>query len=316
VLLFQASEVLTLQSPVTTNRRVRHHNFLLEVDETVQRVLAAYDNNGDTPLSDVPECDRQELVIARALQTHLQDMEHKCPICWLQHNNYCCCADCPPVNEDPVLDRLFLVMHHREIGMGVDTAKLLLMSHPTRCRLVVAGIGSKYQSSMRELEDVIANSNNRNCLVLFPDEASRPFHEIANERKEATRDLPNHDGWNLIVIDGTWQQARRIKKRYFEEESSRPIVQTTRLSDKTLSKLERDMIDGELNPGHQLRKHSSSSRKVGTFEAVRLFLGDLQAEAAHDTMEVNNDTPPSWIQMEKYQQIANNALQAQNEFPC
>mmetsp|Transcript_29880 Transcript_29880/g.45534 ORF Transcript_29880/g.45534 Transcript_29880/m.45534 type:complete len:357 (+) Transcript_29880:114-1184(+) len=334
-----ASAALMMTTTTTRLAEGQHYNFLSEIDETIQRVLATYDN--DTLLSNVPECERQDLVIARALRGRLQDMERKrhCPICWLQ-NNYCFCADCPPVvpeEEDPTantLNRLFLVMHHGEIGMGVDTAKLILASHPTKCRLVVAGIGSKYQKSMKELEDTIANSN-RNCLVLFPDEASKPFHEIAKEEAAKTQynehfddaddgnNRNNNNGWNIIVIDGTWQQARRIKKRYFgggeetfpsSSSSLRlPSIRTARLSDKVLRTLEQELVDGEINPGHQLRKHSSTSRKVGTFEAVRLFLGDLV-----ENNKVDNDdtTIPSWIQIEKYQQIANNALQAQNGFPC
>ena len=234
------------------------------------------------------------------------------------------------------IDRIFLVMHPGEIGMGVDTSKLILASHPMKCRFVVAGIGSKYQSSMAELEMVMAQNN---CLVLFPDEASRPFHEIAKERegkgeaiitkrqstknKSATTPAKKYE-WNIVVIDGTWQQARRIKKRYFETEEF--SVRTTRLSDKVVSMLGQEMVGGELNPGHQLRKHSSTSRKVGTFEAARLFLGDL-ADYYQHTMENHDDDEikldnsgnsplPSWIQMEKYQQIANSALQAQKDCPC
>jgi hypothetical protein len=216
----------------------------------------------------------------------------------------CFCERCPPV-ESPGpsnLNRLFLLMHHKEIGMAVDTAKLILSSYPNACRLVVAGIGSEYQESMAEMEAALKQQK---CLVLFPDETARTFQDIRNGTLSSQDDGEDSKGWDVIVIDGTWQQARRMQKRYLpSDEGGYPLK--VKLSEEALAILDHDTIDGEANAGHQLRKHSVKWRRVGTFEALRLFLADLLAQDDNDT-----GVAP-WIRMESYQQIANSAARSQS----
>ena len=50
------------------------------------------------------------------------------------------------------VNRIFVLTHHKEIGMFVDTAKLIAMAYPQQTRLVVAGLPARYQAAMKELQ--------------------------------------------------------------------------------------------------------------------------------------------------------------------
>jgi hypothetical protein len=73
----------------------------------------------------------------------------------------------------PSLRHIFLVVHHKEIGMKIDTAKSILSTFPTKCQLVVGGIGPEYQDSMnKEMLHAIQKQqqqqhNRTTCLFLF-----------------------------------------------------------------------------------------------------------------------------------------------------
>ena len=68
-------------------------------------------------------------------------------------------------------------MHHKEIGLVVDTAKLLLNSMPDRARLVVNRMDGEYQDSVGELMDALEEKE-RKCIVLFPTDDAKPFVDL------------------------------------------------------------------------------------------------------------------------------------------
>lgn len=249
--------------------------FLRQVEATVASVEAEYGSGVAIP--DVPHLDREAVGIARNLDRRLRAMRRSgdCPRCWMQLA-HCICDRCPPVplfggregGGGPTVRRIFLIMHHKEIGLKVDTAKLILSAFPDRCRLVVAGIGSRHQDSMRELEEAL-DGGRSNCLVLFPDKDAPTFAEICREARPSDRSSLKE--WDVFVPDGTWSQARKIFERLFsssggdgDEEGARRVQ---------LSSSAVDSLDG--GSGHQLRRHDVAWRQVGTFEATRLFLQDV-----------------------------------------
>lgn len=323
-------------------------SFLSQIEVTIGKVFTKYGGDGDDILKNLLPNEREAYRVAQRLRDSLNDIKKRnlCPTCWLPLDNppSCCCDRCPPVqfNKPPTTDnssdsfeerqtstggtssssssfnRLFLIMHHNEIGMSVDTAKLILAALPNHCRLIVAGIGSEFQDSMAELEEAL-KSKQRRCLVLFPDDDSKTFDDIVNDHKNGD-DIQCDIGWDVVVIDGTWSQARRIKNRYFPSSkksggSSTAIM--AKLSDDAMATLEQEFLvnedneNVERNPGHQLRKHSITARKVGTFEAARLFLADvLKNEYCDDYQNIDDQAiPPPWIQMKDFQRIANAAFE-------
>ena len=277
----------------STSRRYQSYSphdadyFLHQVETTVQSVLQKHNetlskidnnhNNNQEFIMDIPNHQREALGVARHLNTRLKGLRKNqdCPRCWMQQA-HCICQNCPAIDFQALqINRLFLLMHHKEIAMKVDTAKLLMAAFPEKCRLVVAGIGPDHQESMKEMLEAI-NNDKKECLVLFPDDSAKPVAEIIqsqrhkNNLKNDDADFTLDKNMDLVVIDGTWAQARKIHSKYIPlEEEGGPIhVQLSQQAVETLEK------DGD-NATHQLRRHSTHWRQVGTFEATRLFLRDL-----------------------------------------
>ena len=206
--------------------------------------------------------------------------------------------------------------------MIVDTAKLLLSTFPSKSRLVVAGIGREHQPSMGEMLDAVrgVNTNDRikKCLVLFPSEDALTFAEIEGKAEVKASEDDNESNrdqqYDVVVIDGTWSQARKMYNRYIpSEEDGGP--QRVQLSDDAVATLNGDgadsgtfWYDNEDNQrisGHQLRRHPTQWREVATCEATRLLLRDMMGDDNFTSSDENAVTP--WDALVRYQNIANAA---------
>jgi DTW domain-containing protein YfiP len=320
-------------------------DFLAQVELSVARVLKKYQSSRDdddmnfTPIEmlQIPQAERETVGVALHLDQRLRALRRNndCLRCWMQRA-HCICSKCPPVDynnnnennkrttihstfsgqqqqeheQQQHLNRIFLLMHHKEIGLKVDTAKLILACFPHQCRLVVAGISSEYQDSMKELEMALQIRREK-CLVLFPDDTAQTFQEILLDSRKTSPATKKNDGvhqnndgdsdnndWDIIVIDGTWTQARRMMSRYLptEEDGGPRRVQLSAAAVATLdesssSSLSLSLSSSSLslslslssssssssssststsrssgmNAGHQLRRHAVTWRQVGTF---------------------------------------------------
>jgi DTW domain-containing protein YfiP len=259
----------------STNKSFQQSIFLDQVEESVARVLKKYDSSGDAigNIEDLPPQERESLGVARNLNTRLQAFarNNDCRRCWLQQA-HCVCEECPPLEGGtsspslPKVNRLFLLTHHKEICLAVDTAKLILAAFPQSCRLVVGGLSSEYQDSMRELEESIRQNN---CLVLFPTDDARTFEQI----EAASETLSAEKSWDLVVVDGTWSQARKLHSRYLQNTAGH-----VQLSDSAVATLAQSASE-ESREGHQMRRHPIKWKEVSTLEATRLFLGDMMTSS-------------------------------------
>ena len=321
-------------------------DLLESVEQTTRNVLDKYDDAGLQPKQD-PHMDdnimfsllpveREALGIARHLQTRLRAFRNSgdCPRCWMQRA-HCFCAHCPPIvttlssssSSTSVvaqkIRRIFVLFHHKEIALKVDTAKLILAAFEDRARLIVSGVGPQYQDTMKELCDLI-DTHPHTCLVLYPDdERAVTYPELLLEQQQqqshdeddstSTHDDDATTSWNLIVLDGTWAQARKSYQRYFAHGNG-TLVRRVQLSAEAVEELNHRDIrpspnTGNMNEttttlmGHQLRRHSIAWRQVGTFEATRLFLRDVGI--AHG--DLKNDPSAPWAKIQPYQTIANEA---------
>jgi DTW domain-containing protein YfiP len=317
--------------------------FLHQVEATVAGVLGSHEQNASAvKILDLPVDQREAFGVAKHLDKRLRSLRknNDCPRCWMQRY-HCICKECGPVAAEPVgttndihnhqqkplgsLRRIFLVVHHKEIGLKVDTAKLILAAFPFQCELVVGGIGPEHQASMKNMMDSIRDPS-RTSLVLFPDETAETLEEIVAAKKRTQRITPTRslsdpptqsgnenekaearddadEGYDLIVLDGTWAQARKFHSRYFppsdDNNSAASLLQRVKLSEASVGLLQ----EGSTTSGHQLRRHDIAWRQVGTFEAFRLFLRDWSKEfpsSQRGKMEF-------WEQIESYQRIANEA---------
>jgi len=229
--------------------------------------------------------------------------------------------------------------------MVVDTAKIILNSMPNHARLVVSGIGGEYQESMVEMMDAIHSNNttnmttmknNRRCIVLFPTEDARTFDELWMEeeemkqneyqtRRQSSSEVEEEEDkgttkseedevllFDVIIIDGTWAQARKMHSKYIPSErdggpprvclsqnaldilvggsgsgsgsgSSTTTIQT--MDDGGENNIKND--GGSSSNGRQLRRHPIKWKEISTLEASRLLLRDMMMVMGSGT---NNET--------------------------
>lgn len=126
---------------------------------------------------------------------------------------------------------------------------------------------------MGEMLDAVSNAatNNGKCLILFPTEDAITFNEIKMD-VVAKRDAPvdpqyadDDEGWDVVVIDGTWSQARKIHSKYFPEDSGGCLYRV-QLSQDAVDVLDADANSQNTIKGHQLRRHpikvSNSARSL------------------------------------------------------
>lgn len=248
-----------------TSRIIEDHDnlFLHPLEKSIQLVLSKY--SPTSHILDIEPSERESLAVARNLNDRIRSFRRNsnCPRCWLQRA-HCICSQCPPLTQEAPFHRIFLLMHHKEVCLTVDTAKLIFSSFPSESRMVVGGIGPEYQTSMQEFLRAIKEDD---CMVLFPDDDALTYHSIlANEQNNHEHSKQRK---SLIVIDGTWEQARRLYKRYIapKAEGGPQSVQLTEDALQTLVT--------EDEGGRQLRRHPQLFREISTLAALRLFLRDV-----------------------------------------
>jgi DTW domain-containing protein YfiP len=273
-------------------------SFLQQVEASVGRVLSKYNQ---TDILDLPPNERESLGIARNLDERIRAFRRNndCPRCWMQRA-HCICSDCPPLEEsDWPVNRVFVLMHHKEICLTVDTAKIIFAAFPKSARLVVGGISPEYQPSMQELLDALSESS---CFVLFPSEDAETFESLSVRDGDAERrfNLGNGKKMDLIIIDGTWEQARRLYKRYIPPRANGG-PRRVQLTDQALSTLTTPVIGASgAFTGRQLRRHPELYREISTLAAMRLLLLDMDAAW-------NPSLTRSWDILAEYQVRADTA---------
>jgi len=159
-----------------------------------------------------------------------------------------------------------------------------------------------------------AKKKDGKCLILFPTDNSLVFDEIKEDmRSKAAHDIHDIDeGWDVIVIDGTWSQARKMYAKYLKDDDSGGYLYRVQLSDTAVKALDdignsstssNDIIgNSSSGKGHQLRRHPIQWRAIATLEATRLLLDDMHTDGQFEKASKA---------MSHYQEIGNNAAKTQ-----
>lgn len=271
-------------------------------------IICAHDT-----ITTFPAADRETIGVASKLRKRLDSLARNkdCRRCWLQ-TRHCVCGSCPPLEEENAtasascggidnVNRIFLLTHHKEICMVVDTAKIILSSFPSTARLVVNGIGREFQPSIAEMLDAYNDAliGRSKCLILFPTEDAKTFEDIEKENDLSSSSvLQDENGCDVIVIDGTWNQARKMHAKYFPDESKEGLYRV-QLSSNVV-----ELLGGDSNDikGHQLRRHPTKWREISTHEATRLLFKD---------MHIGGQFEEQSKAMSHYQEILNSAARRQ-----
>lgn len=113
------------------------------------------------------------------------DLPGRCRTCWVRVE-HCICADLPRVEAR---SGVVVVRHDREAAKSTGTARVASLALP-RSRLV--GFGDDPQEANAKLAGLTGH-------LLFPAEPQAPW--------------PTGPVENLVVLDGTWRQTRRMLKK-------------------------------------------------------------------------------------------------------
>jgi DTW domain-containing protein YfiP len=237
--------------------------FLNQVLKSVDKTLASV--HPSTGILDLPPTKRQEVAVAKHLQQRIQLLytQGDCPQCWLQQKHCICDRVKSLESRFTNLPTIYLLMHHKEIALVVDSAKLILASFPSSCRLVVAGL----PDSLRRLETLWERTN-ETTWVLFPSDTSKTAKELMLADCSCTE---MRAPTNIVVLDGTWEQAQRMHNKYIPSNCTRVCLSTESLE-----------TMGEA--GYQLRKHPQMWRQISTLAATRMLLDDLLVDGPLDEL--------------------------------
>jgi len=114
----------------------------------------------------------------------------------------CLCPQLPPLR---LRHQLWVVMHANEALRTTNSGKLLLLAHP-RATLLVCGIAG-HDEQLRALV------RRPTAVLLYPDKhaltPSQCAARVAGDAVAAAAAAP----LDLIVLDGTWQQARVLARQ-------------------------------------------------------------------------------------------------------
>lgn len=173
---------------------------------------------------------------------------NRCTNCRI-NNYFCVCAD---LSTFSIQTNVSLIVHVSELKLTSNTAQFVEKNLPDRAEIFIRG----RMNDTFVADPILARSGR--ALFLFPDENSVELNAefVAN----------NPGPYHLIVPDGSWTQAKRVKKREERFDS----IPTVRLP---------AGIVGE----YKLRK-APQPEWVSTYEAVAYALGILESKACEEHM--------------------------------
>lgn len=173
---------------------------------------------------------------------------NRCPTCRI-NNNLCICELIRPRTINSLIS---LVVHVHELKLTSNTAHFVKVMLPESSEIHFRGlVNSPFDSSKITQRPGLP-------LFLYP-------HEDAVELDQEFKDK-NPGPYHLIVPDGNWHQARRVRKR---EEEFKPMMAVK--------------LPGAVESEYQLRR-SPQPNWVSTYESVAHTLGVLEGIEVRDHM--------------------------------
>jgi DTW domain-containing protein YfiP len=116
------------------------------------------------------------------------ELPGRCRVCWVVQA-FCICGRLPQVRPQT---QVVVVRHLRESWKSTGTARVAALGMPTLTCL-------DYGEDTQPAADALAALATERTWVLLPTDDAEPWHPQQVER--------------LVVLDGTWRQARRMYQR-------------------------------------------------------------------------------------------------------
>ncbi|GAA3939936.1 hypothetical protein GCM10022277_39900 [Litoribacillus peritrichatus] len=98
-----------------------------------------------------------------------------------------------------------LLMHNKEILKPTNTGRLIADCFPEQCHAFEWSRTEPCQDIIHLLQDP-----NRQCFILFPGELVPDREVYHNPQQDQLADLCQHKTPTVILLDGTWKQARKM----------------------------------------------------------------------------------------------------------
>jgi DTW domain-containing protein len=183
--------------------------------------------------------------------SHIHDINSsaRCARCKL-HPALCLCAHLSPMT---LRTRVEVVIHQRETVRSSNTAQLVPLTL-TECGLWVHGL------PFAPLDLSPLHDPSRAAFVLFPSPDSLTLEDAA--RVAGERPL------SLVVVDGSWRQARRMLRR-LDGLRGLPFV----------------TLPAGGDPSRYAQRRQTDPSHLSTFEAIARALGVLEGPEVQRTLE-------------------------------
>ena len=175
-------------------------------------------------------------------------MANRCFRCRM-HPEWCICSATPRLD---LATRLILVMHFREMRKVTSTA-ILAMNALSHSEFRLHG----KQHQRLNLDDL--NDPDRRLLVLYPDPSAATLSPAFLEK--------DNRPVSLIVLDGTWGQAARMRKRIL----GLPNAEAVKLP--------------KGPPGEWTIRKTPDPNRLSTYEAIARAYGIIESPVVQTQLE-------------------------------
>lgn len=135
--------------------------------------------------------------------------------------------------------QIILLTHEREVSRPTNTGQLAIKAFPEHCKRIIWARTAPDETLLKLLQ---ANDT----ALLFPDEArhretdSEKLHGTEKRKYDATESMPS----TLVIIDATWQEARKMIRRSQYLKDARKYALTS--NQDSLFNLRRNQVEGGL----------------------------------------------------------------------
>uniref|UniRef100_A0A023GKG0 tRNA-uridine aminocarboxypropyltransferase n=1 Tax=Amblyomma triste TaxID=251400 RepID=A0A023GKG0_AMBTT len=126
-----------------------------------------------------------------------RDLCNKCrrppSVCW-------CCS----LPESPVMtaSKVYILQHPGEVKRNLSTAPMLEAALSSERCIILRGRRFS-RERCRALEDILDESASADTILLYPGPEARDVQTLATVQQRGR-------GYNIVVLDGTWSQARSL----------------------------------------------------------------------------------------------------------
>jgi DTW domain-containing protein YfiP len=189
-------------------------------------------------LKTLPNSQRQHLAVERCTARKLSQPVH-CDYCWAREE-FCMCGKFKVANWTGVKKNIELVflMTYREFYRSSNTAKVVLNTLPNT-KFLLKGLPIHDEI----LKNMLVTDDTHEVYVMFPSTGSLPIHKtpLVLQPTDQVVDgiVDDNKKYTIIVLDGTWREARRMNKNIPEEV---PRIHLTPVNDPIFEHLRKQTV--------------------------------------------------------------------------